>query len=263
MMVDAVRQSIQFTPDLVKRLSHRQFGIGFDQLLVVEKAQREDVDFRYRIFNADGGEVQQCGNGARCFVQFARLVGLTDKSTIRVETANGLLELAAEADGFVTVNMGAPIFEHAQIPFTFSGPPALQYELHVNGGAVRLSSLSMGNPHAVLFVNDVDQAPLSTQGPAVQAHPNFPEGVNVGYGQVLDQHTLKLRVWERGAGETLACGSGACAAAVAGIRLGYLQSPVRILARGGELSIAWAGQPDSPVMMSGGTAVVFSGVVEV
>jgi diaminopimelate epimerase len=261
MMVDAVRQSVQFTPDIVKALSNRFTGIGFDQLLIVESADKPGIDFRYRIYNADGGEVQQCGNGARCFVRFAREVGLTDKHMLRVQTMNGEIELRQQGDtsADVTVDMGRPIFEPNRIPLQWHGDPDIQYPLTVRGKVLNVAALSMGNPHAVLMVDDVDQTPVSELGPAIQTSGYFPEGVNVGFLQVIDRSTAKLRVYERGSGETLACGSGACAAVVAGIRWGLLDHTVRVLVRGGELSVTWRGES---VLMSGGTAVVFHGEVD-
>jgi diaminopimelate epimerase len=229
-------------------------------VLVVETATGPQADFRYRIFNADGGEVEQCGNGARCFVKFVRLRGLTDKRQIRVETKAGVIEPRLEDDGEVTVNMGGPVFALADVPFTASKPGLVQ-EIQVDGRAVEVAVLSMGNPHAVQVVKDVDAAPVTTQGPLIERHPQFPNRVNAGYMQVLDRQAIRLRVFERGAGETLACGTGACAAVVAGIEQGLLESPVRVETRGGRLTIAWAGG-DNPVWMKGPAISVFEGTIE-
>ena len=238
-VLDGVRQRVQLSPAQVRLLADRRFGVGCDQVLLVEPAQG-DADFRYRIFNADGGEVEQCGNGARCFLVFVRDQGLTAKSQLRVETAGGLITPRLEADGQVTVDMGVPRFEPEDVPFT-DGKGAVDEELDVDGAPVRISALSMGNPHAVQRVPDADGAPVVTQGPKIEHHPRFPQRVNAGYMQVVDRATIRLRVWERGVGETLACGTGACAAVVAGVRLGLVDSPVRVHVLGGELVIAWAG----------------------
>ena len=255
-VLDGVRQHVDLSPAQLRRLADRRFGVGCDQVLLVERAQG-DADFRYRIFNADGGEVEQCGNGARCFVVFVRNQGLTAKRELRVETAGGLIVPRLEADGQVTVDMGVPRFAAADVPFT-GGEGAPDEVLDVDGVPVRISVLSMGNPHAVQVVPDVDAAPVATQGPRIEHHARFPQRVNAGYMQVVDRATIRLRVWERGAGETLACGTGACAAVVAGVRLGLLDSPVRVQARGGELVIAWAGE-GRPVQMTGPAATVFEG----
>jgi diaminopimelate epimerase len=225
--------------------------VGCDQVLVVQRPQSAGADFRYRIFNADGGEVEQCGNGARCFVKFVHAKGLTAKKEIRVETLGGVIVPRLEDDGEVNVDMGAPRLE----------APLVQ-PLELNGMRLELAILSMGNPHAVQLVADVDDAPVATQGPLLERHARFPQRVNAGYMQVLERHAIKLRVWERGAGETLACGTGACAAAVAGIARGLLDSPVRVQARGGTLTIAWAGG-DNAVWMKGPAKTVFEGTIEV
>jgi diaminopimelate epimerase len=258
-VVDAVRQQVTLTPELVRRMADRHFGIGCDQLLVVEPPTRADADFRYRIFNADGGEVEQCGNGARCFVRFVHDQGLTDKNEIRVETASGIILPRLEGDGQVTVDMGVPRFLPEEIPFT-AGVPALTYALQIADAEVEISVLSMGNPHAVQVVDDVDTAPVTELGPQIERHEGFPQRVNAGFMQIVDPHRISLRVYERGAGETLACGTGACAAAVAGIRLGKLVSPVTVVMRGGELVIRWAGAGAS-VMMTGPAATVFEGSI--
>jgi diaminopimelate epimerase len=254
-VIDAIRQRVDLTPDQVRFLADRHFGVGCDQLLVVERAQQPGVDFRYRIFNADGGEVEQCGNGARCFVRFVREQGLTDKREIRVETKSGVITLTAADDVNVTVNMGVPVFEPARIPFQ-SDSDALVQPLDVAGSAVPITAVSMGNPHAVQVVADVDRAPVGQQGPLIESHPRFPARVNAGFMQVVDAHHIRLRVYERGAGETLACGTGACAAVVAGIVRNLLESPVRVSTRGGELNIAWAGE-GQPVLMTGPAVTVF------
>jgi diaminopimelate epimerase len=255
-VLDGVRQKVSLDATTVRALADRRFGIGCDQVLVVE-APQGDADFRYRIFNADGGEVEQCGNGARCFVVFVREHGLTDKREIRVETASGVIVPRLTDDGAVTVDMGVPRFDPRQIPF-IGGSGAAEEALDVDGMPVTVSALSMGNPHAVLRVSDVDSAPVATQGPRIEQHPRFPNRVNAGYMQVVDRDTIRLRVWERGAGETLSCGTGACAAVAAGIRLGLLDSPVRVITRGGELRIAWQGE-GTPVMMTGPAKTVYEG----
>jgi diaminopimelate epimerase len=255
-VLDGIRQRVELSPAQVRLLADRRFGVGCDQVLLVERATG-DADFRYRIFNADGGEVEQCGNGARCFAIFVRDQGLTSKRELRVETAGGLIHPRLEVDGQVTVDMGVPRFAPEDVPFT-GGTGGVDETLDVDGVAVRLSVLSMGNPHAVQQVADVDAAPVATQGPRIELHSRFPKRVNAGYMQVVDRATIRLRVWERGAGETLACGTGACAAVVAGIRLGLLDSPVRVRTRGGELVIAWAGE-GRPVQMTGPAAAVFEG----
>lgn len=259
MVIDLVSQRVRLEPEQIRQLADRHFGVGFDQLLLVEPPGSPEVDFRYRIFNADGSEVAQCGNGARCFARFVRERRLTRKNRLRVETASGIIELDIDDRDRVTVDMGAPHFAPAEIPFE-AGAEAGTYEIDVAGRRVEMSALSMGNPHAVLLVDDVDSAPVATLGPALENHPRFPERVNVGFMQVLDPHHIRLRVFERGAGETLACGTGACAAAVAGIRRGLLASPVQVALPGGELEIRWAGG-NAPVIMVGPTARVFDGAI--
>ncbi|WP_153162890.1 diaminopimelate epimerase [Zoogloea sp. 1C4] len=256
-MIDAVRQPIQLTEDQVRHLADRHFGVGCDQLLVVEPAQTPGVDFRYRIFNADGGEVEQCGNGARCFARFVFDQGLTDKREIRVETKKGIIAPRLEADGNVTVDMGVPVLNPADVPFV-SDSDAYVQPLDVAGTSVAITAVSMGNPHAVQVVADVDTAPVAEQGPLIEHHPRFPARVNAGFLQVVDEHRVRLRVFERGAGETLACGTGACAAVVAGILRGLVASPVAVETRGGELTIAWNGV-GTPVLMTGPAVTVFSG----
>ena len=260
-VLDAIRQNFVPTAAQARFLADRRFGVGCDQVLVVERPTGVGIDFRYRIFNADGGEVGQCGNGARCFARFVQLHGLTDKREIRVETASGIITPRLEDDGQVSVDMGRPRFAPAEIPFVSESDAAVQ-ELGVGDRHVDITAVSMGNPHAVQVVDNVDSAPVSVDGPLIETHVRFPERVNAGFMQVIDRHAIRLRVYERGSGETLACGTGACAAAVAGIRRGLLDSPVRVAMRGGELTIAWAGG-DSPVMMTGPAVVVFEGEIEV
>ncbi|MCK6393232.1 diaminopimelate epimerase [Zoogloea sp.] len=258
-MIDAVRQDIQLTEAQVRYLADRNFGVGCDQLLVVEPAQAPGVDFRYRIFNADGGEVEQCGNGARCFARFVFDQGLTDKREIRVETKKGIITPRLEADGNVTVDMGVPVLTPAEVPFVSESDAWVQ-PLDVAGTTVAITAVSMGNPHAVQVVADVDTAPVAGQGPLIEHHPRFPARVNAGFLQIVDEHRVRLRVFERGAGETLACGTGACAAVVAGILRELVVSPVTVETRGGELSIAWNGV-GTPVMMTGPAVTVFSGTL--
>ena len=258
-MIDAVRQDIRLTEAQVRYLADRNFGVGCDQLLVVEPAQAPGVDFRYRIFNADGGEVEQCGNGARCFARFVFDQGLTDKREIRVETKKGIITPRLEADGSVTVDMGVPVLNPADVPFV-SDSEAWVQPLDVAGTAVAITAVSMGNPHAVQVVADVDTAPVAEQGPLIEHHPRFPARVNAGFLQIVDAHRVRLRVFERGAGETLACGTGACAAVVAGILRELVVSPVTVETRGGELTIAWNGV-GTPVMMTGPAVTVFSGTL--
>lgn len=260
-VIDALSQNLNLTPEDIRHVADRHFGIGCDQLLLVEKPTIPDVDFRYRIFNADGGEVEQCGNGARCFVKFVYDKGLTDKQQIRVQTAAGIITPRLESNGLVTVDMGAPRFAPAEIPFT-ADHVAPTYTLDLPDETAEISVVSMGNPHAVQIVEDVNSAPVSRQGPQIELHSRFPQRVNAGFMQIVDSHNIRLRVHERGSGETLACGTGACAAAVAGIRLGSLQSPVKVSTRGGELEIHWSGN-NSPVLMTGPAETVFEGVVEI
>ena len=259
-VLDGVRQKIALSAEQLRQLADRRFGVGCDQILLVEGAQQAGVDFRYRIFNADGGEVEQCGNGARCFARFVVDHGLTDKREIRVETMSGVIVPRLEADGAVSVDMGVPRFAAAEIPFVSDSDAVVQV-LEVGGAAVEISVVSMGNPHAVQVVADVDHAPVAALGPLIEAHPRFPQRVNAGFMQVVDRHAIRLRVFERGAGETLACGTGACAAVVAGIRRGLLDSPVRVSTRGGDLHIAWGG-PGQPVLMTGPAVTVFEGEIE-
>jgi diaminopimelate epimerase len=247
-MIDATKQPFTLSSEQVRRIADRHLGVGCDQVLVVERPTAADADFRYRIFNADGGEVEQCGNGARCFVKFVHAKGLTDKREIQVETLGGRIVPRLEADGEVSVNMGVPGFQGEE-------------PLALNGETVNVAVLSMGNPHAVQVVADVAAAPVTTQGPRLERHPRFPGRVNAGYMQVLERRHIALRVWERGAGETLSCGTGACAAAVSGIVRGLLDSPVRVDTRGGTLTVSWAGG-DNAVWMKGPAATVFEGTIE-
>ncbi len=260
-VVDAVRQSVSLTAAQVRAIADRHFGVGCDQLLVVEPATSAGVDFRYRIFNADGGEVEQCGNGARCFVRFVHEQGLTDKREIRVETASGVIAPRLQDDGLVTVDMGVPVLESARVPFVSDSNEVVQALELDDGARIAITVVSMGNPHAVQVVADVETAPVATVGPAIETHPRFPARVNAGFMEVVDEHRIRLRVFERGAGETLACGTGACAAVVAGMLRGLLASPVTVDTRGGALQIDWVG-PGTPVMMTGPAVTVFEGELD-
>jgi len=260
-VIDRIRQQVDIAPERVRSLSDRHFGVGFDQLLVVEKATTPDADFRYRIWNADGGEVEQCGNGARCFARFVHDEGLTDKREIAVETASGVIRPRIEDSGQVTVDMGAPRFAPADVPFDAPQERSV-YALSVAGVTIDVSVLSMGNPHVVQVVADVERAPVATQGPLIEHHARFPRRANAGYMQVLSRSHVALRVWERGAGETLACGTGACAAVVAGVRRGLLDESVRVTTRGGDLAVRWNGGT-SPVMMTGDAVRVFEGELDI
>ena len=261
---DGVRQRVALNAAQLRAMADRHFGVGCNQILLVEPAQTAAADFRYRIFNADGGEVEQCGNGARCFARFVRDRGLSDKRAIKVETLAGVIALNVEPDDRVTVDMGPPVFEPSRIPFITTSASIVE-PLQVGETEVQISALSMGNPHAVQIVDDVDIAPVATQGPLIERHARFPQRVNAGFMQIVDQHRIRLRVYERGAGETLACGTGACAAVVAGIRRGLLESPVAVQTRGGELTIAWAGidnpDPMESVYMTGPAETVYEGEI--
>jgi diaminopimelate epimerase len=268
-MLNGVTQRVELSPAQLRALADRHFGVGSDQILLVEPSQQPGVDFRYRIFNSDGGEVEQCGNGARCFVKFVHDEGLTTKRAIRVQTLGGLIEPRLQHNGEVTVDMGAPHFDPAAVPFdstgltpTIEGKEAL-WPLDI-GHQATIAVLSMGNPHAVLTVDDVASAPVTIDGPLIEHHRRFPNRVNVGFMKVIDRHRIALRVWERGAGETLACGTGACAAVVSGIRRGLLDTPVKVTARGGELTIDWQNAAGSSrsVQMTGGASTVFTGEIE-
>jgi len=260
-VVDGIRQEVDLTPGQLRRLADRRLGVGCDQILVVERATRPDADFRYRIYNADGGEVEQCGNGARCFVKFVRDARYTAARRIRVETAGGIIVPEVVDGGEVTVDMGVPRFAPSAIPFA-SDTDAVVQRLDVGGETIEITVVSMGNPHAVQVVAAVDRAPVTTQGPRLEHHARFPQRVNAGYMQVVDRATIRLRVWERGAGETPACGTGACAAVVTGIRRGLLDAAVRVETRGGWLTIVWPG-PGAPVAMTGPATTVFEGEWEV
>ena len=260
-VLDALTQPISLTPGQIRRISDRRFGVGCDQILLVEPPRQPGTDFYYRIFNADGGEVEQCGNGARCFVRYARDHRLTAKDEIRVGTRGGVIVPRLEADGQVTVAMGAPDFEPARIPFA-AAARALTYNLEASGRRVEISALSMGNPHAVQIVADIERAPVAEEGPLIEHHARFPRRVNAGYLQVVSRRRTLLRVHERGAGETLACGTGACAAVVAGITRGLLDREVTVTTRGGDLGISWAGD-GRPVMMTGPAVAVFEGEIEI
>jgi len=258
-VIDAVNQAIDLSEEQIRQLADRHYGIGFDQMLLVRPAQT-GADFRYVIYNADGSEVSQCGNGARCFALFVKQKGLSDKSSIRVETGAGELVLNIDAANQITVDMGAPIFEPAIIPLNSAQRQSL-YSVEAAAVQLEFSAISMGNPHAVIEVDDLQQSDVEVLGAAMESHPIFPERANIGFSEISNPHQLKLRVYERGAGETLACGSGACAAVVAGIQRGHLTSPVRVELAGGELTIAWQGE-GQPVMMSGPASFVFDGIIE-
>jgi diaminopimelate epimerase len=267
-VLDATHTPLDLSAEQLRRLGDRRFGVGADQILVVENSSTPGVDFGYRIFNGGSGdEVEHCGNGARCFVRYVREHGLTDRDTIRVATVNNVLELHARADGRVTVDMSQPVFELAKLPFNPSGltPRAVGdfelWPLDVGGTTVEVAVLSMGNPHAVQIVTDVAAAPVESIGPKIEGHAHFPRRVNAGFMQIVDRGHIRLRVYERGAGETLACGTGACAAVVAGIRLGLLDNAVEVQARGGQLRIEWAGGT-SHVFMTGPAETVFEGEIE-
>jgi diaminopimelate epimerase len=266
-VLDGTHGAIELTNDQVRLLGDRRFGVGADQILVVERSDTPGVDFRYRIFNNSGDEVEHCGNGARCFVRYVRDKGLSDKDIVRVETMNRQLELRLQGDGRVCVDMGAPVFDHAQIPFDAAGlaPKHIggfeQWPLSLGDYEVDVAVLSMGNPHAVQLVPDVDTAAVAAEGPFIEAHARFPRKVNAGFMQVVGRDHIRLRVFERDAGETLACGTGACAAVVTGIRLGLLDSRVDVDTRGGRLTIEWAGGTQ-PVLMTGPAQTVFEGEIE-
>ena len=270
-VIDAINQQIDFTTEQWRKLADRRFGIGADQILVVERPISKGVDFRYRIYNADGGEVEHCGNGSRAFVRFVTDKKLTDKTTIRVEIMSGVIEPSLNDDGSVTVDMALPILDPAKVPFDSSGlTPKIQdqdqmWPLEINGKTVWISTVSMGNPHAVQVVDDVKTYPVLLEGPLIEHHPRFPKRVNAGFMQVVDRHHIHLRVFERGTGETLACGTGACAAVVAGIQRGLLASPVRVSMQGGELSISWKGGQgeQGSVFLSGPAVSVFDGEINI
>ncbi|MBI3041920.1 MAG: diaminopimelate epimerase [Betaproteobacteria bacterium] len=260
-VLDALTHPVPLSPEQVRRIADRHFGVGCDQVLLVEPPRLPDTDFYYRIFNADGGEVEQCGNGARCFMRYVRDRGLTTKTEVRVGTRGGVIVPRLEDDGRVTVNMGVPEFEPARVPFD-APARAVVYALDVDGRRVEVSVLSMGNPHAVQLVADIERAPVATEGPLIERHPRFPQRVNAGYMQTVSRRRILLRVHERGAGETLACGTGACAAVAAGISRGLLDLEVTVTTRGGDLGISWAGE-GRPVMMTGPAVTVFEGEIEI
>lgn len=272
-VLDETAGPLGLRADQYRFLADRHFGVGADQILTVRPAPAPGVDFEYIIHNADGGEVEQCGNGARCFARYVYDKGLTDKRAIRVQTQKGVIAPELMADGRVTVNMGQPRLVPGDVPFNTSGlTPVAQHQAQKWPLALQVPSdpttvfvvpVSMGNPHAVMLVDDVDSAPVESQGPVLESHPRFPERVNVGFLQVQSAQQVRLRVFERGTGETLACGTGACAAVVAGIALGLLQSPVDVQTRGGLLTIAWSGQAADPVMMTGPATTVFEGQISI
>ena len=259
-VIDAINQSVSLTAEQIRLLADRHFGIGCDQLLLVEQATSSEADFRYRIYNADGGEVGQCGNGARCFMRFVTEQGLSDKTRLLVETTGGLLQLTREDDGQVTVNMGIPRLQPFEIPFDAPAFATL-YPLHAADHQLEIAAISMGNPHAVLLVDDIESAPVAELGPAIESHPRFPERVNAGFMQIVNRHTIRVRVYERGAGETLACGSGACAAVVAGCLWEQLDTRVKVFLNGGELMVSWQGEGE-PVLMTGPATTVYQGHIE-
>jgi len=265
-VLDGVRASIEMTPERARAIAHRQFGIGCDQILLVDTPSHPEADFRYRIFNADGSEVEHCGNGSRCFVKFVHEQKLSSRNPLRAEIATGLITLEAKPDGDVEVEMGQTRFDPAALPFDVTGLETRQqgqdtlYGLPIGDQTIWLSLVAISNPHAVQVVDDVEQAPVATVGPAIESHPRFARRVNAGFMQIVDRHTIHLRVYERGAGETLACGTGACAAVAAGIRRGLLDSPVRVHTHGGWLSIAWDGKE---LRMTGPATTVFSGSIDI
>jgi diaminopimelate epimerase len=269
-VLDGYSQPLALTPERVRALADRHFGIGADQLLLVEKPTVEGVDFRYRIFNCDGGEVEHCGNGARCFVKFVRDRKLTEANRVRVQVQNGTITLVMQENGEVVVDMGSPVFEPARVPFDASGLEGRRegndtlWPFEVNGQTRWISVVSMGNPHAVQVVDDAEAFPVLVDGPVIEAHARFPQKVNAGFMQIVSRQEVRLRVYERGAGETLACGTGACAAVVTGIRRGLLDSPVLVHTHGGALTIAWDGVRDesAALTMAGPAATVFEGEIE-
>lgn len=258
-VIDGTAQQVSLRPEQIRLLANRRLGVGCDQVLLVESSPTPEADFRYRIFNADGGEVEQCGNGARCFARFVRERGLTDKREIPVLTAAGIITLKVQDDGQVTVDMGAPRLAPAQIPFEAEAA-AIAYPLEVDGETLEIAAVSMGNPHAVLRVDNVQTAPVAHLGPLIESHPRFPRRANVGFMQVVDSRHIRLRVYERGAGETLACGTGACAAVVAGRLQGLLESVVAVDLPGGRLVVSWPGE-GAPVLMTGPATTVFEGSI--
>jgi len=261
-VLDAVSQAIHLTAAQIRSLADRHFGIGCDQILMVEPSRSAGIDFRYRIFNADGDEVEQCGNGARCFMRFILDKGLTQKDSVKVETKSGTIILYAESNQYIRVNMGVPRFCPNEVPALFEGN-ALQYPVNIGDLTHHVAIVSMGNPHAILIVDNIDTAPVATLGAALESHHCFPKRINVGFMQVVDQQNIRLRVYERGAGETLACGTGACAAAVTGKRLGILMDAVNVHLAGGNLQIRWSGKENDVVWMLGSATTVFEGSIEI
>lgn len=259
-MIDAINQKLDISSAQARHLANRKQGVGCDQILMVQPARQSGVDFNYRILNADGGEVEQCGNGARCFAIFVRDKGLTDKATIRVQTKGSLMTLCVETDNKVTVNMGVPVFEPERIPL-IAGKQNDTYDIDLDGTTVNIAALALGNPHAVQIVDNVDNALVDEQGPLIESHPRFPNRVNAGFMQIIDRDRIRVRVYERGVGETLACGSGACAAVVAGKTRGLLDDEVEVLLRGGSLTVRWAGS-GQPVFMTGAATKVFDGEID-
>lgn len=257
---DAISQKVELTPAQLRFIADRHFGIGCDQILFVERPQSYGVDFRYRIFNADGGEVEQCGNGARCFMRFVHEQGMTKKDILDVETAGGRIKLYLESDGQVRVNMGVPVFEPEKIPFQ-AEKTATSYNLDLGGEEFQIGAVSMGNPHAVMPVNDVQSVDVARLGPKMEVHPRFPKHVNTEFMQVVARNQIKLRVYERGTGETLACGTGACAAVAVGKTQGLLDDLVEVSLPGGDLTVVWQG-PDQPVWMTGPASTVFEGSID-
>ncbi|MEZ5573463.1 MAG: diaminopimelate epimerase [Halioglobus sp.] len=260
-VIDLISQHYRLRSRDVRKLADRHFGVGCDQVLVVEAPQNPHVDFRYRIYNADGNEVEQCGNGARCFARFVRDKKLTSKKVISVETSAGIIELRVLPNQDVEVNMGAPEFEPRNIPFA-AAAKAASYPLLVDAKEMEIGAVSMGNPHAVLRVNSIARAEVERLGPLIEAHPDFPQRVNAGFMQIVSDSEIKLRVYERGVGETLACGTGACAAVVYGISRGWLRESVTVALPGGKLHVSWAGE-GQPVIMTGPTAIVFEGTIKI
>ncbi len=259
MVVNCVDQSLNLTPEQISMLGNRKLGVGFDQLLMIENSTKKDIDFFYKIYNADGTQAEQCGNGARCLLLFLRDQNLSEKKTVRIATKNALMELMEEDNGLITVNMGIPEFEPSKIPI-LSANKENWYELNVDNHVIKAGIVSMGNPHAVQFVSDIESAKVSYQGPLIEKHPLFPRGCNAGFAEVKSRKSLSLRVWERGSGETLACGTGACAAAAIAISSGLVNSDVEVLTKGGTLFVKWP-ESDQPLWMTGPARMVFKGEV--
>lgn len=259
-VLDAVTRQVELTPAQIQWIAQRRFGVGCDQVLVLQAAERSGVDFSFRIFNADGSEAEQCGNGARCLARFVHERGLADKTQIKLESLGGVISLRHEANGQVTVDMGIPVFEPARVPFEAKTQQVV-YDLDIGARHVQVSALSLGNPHAVQVVDELSDAVVSSQGPLIERHPRFPRRVNAGFMQVQDRSHIRLRVHERGAGETLACGSGACAAVVAGCQRGLLADSVEVALPGGSLRVNWAGEGE-PVFMTGPTVTAYEGIID-